>query len=151
MVARAKELLAVAEGRSFTAAAAQAARRSSYAVCHLVRRFNREGFAAVLGRHGGGAQPQYTAADREKILKEALRPPDRQTDGTGTWSLTTLQKSLRRQGLTRISTYTIWTVLHEAGVSWQQNRKWCHTGTALRKRKEGVVTVSDPDSEAKKS
>lgn len=151
VVARAKELVAVADGQSFTAAAALAGRRSSYAVCHLVRRFNREGLVAVVGRHGGGAKPQYTIEDREKIVQEARRPPDRLQDGTATWSLTTLKKSLRLKGLERISTYTIWNVLHDTGFSWQRNQKWCQTGTALRKRNEGVVTVTDPDTEAKKN
>jgi hypothetical protein len=41
-------------------------------------------------------------------------------------------------------------VLKEAGWSWQKNRSWCETGKVARKRKAGVVTVIDPDAEAKK-
>jgi hypothetical protein len=79
--------------------------------------------------------------------------PDRERDGTATWSLTTLQRALREapDGLPQVSTYTILVVLHEAGFSWQASRTWCETGQVKRVRKSGVVTVSDPDAEPKKS
>ena len=50
-VARAKALLAVASGQSYTAAARAAGRRSNDAVSQLVSRFNREGLAAIEPRH----------------------------------------------------------------------------------------------------
>src|ERR671916_538120 len=53
-VARAKALLAVAAGQTYSAAARTAGRRSGDAVAQLVSRFNREGLAAVVPRHGGG-------------------------------------------------------------------------------------------------
>jgi transposase len=152
-VARAKALLAVAAGQPYTAAARAAGRRSNDAVAHLVRRFNREGLAAVEPRHGGGRRVVYTAARRARILAEARRTPDPTADGTASWSLALLQRALRRapDGLPQVSTFTIWTVLHDAGLSWQRDRSWCTTGRALRKRKCGAVVVSDPDAEAKKS
>ena len=55
-VARAKSLLAVADGMSYTAAAWAAGRRSNDAVSRLVSRFNKEGLAAIEPRHGGGVQ-----------------------------------------------------------------------------------------------
>jgi len=93
----------------------------------------------------------YTSAQREQILCAARRTPEREQDGTATWSLATLQRVLRQQGLPRISTYTIWCVLHEAGLSWQQSRTWCETGVVQRRRKSGTVTVYDPDTQAKKT
>lgn len=152
-VARAKALLAVADGQTYTAAAQAAGRRSGDAVAQLVARFNGEGLAALAPRHGGGPKPLYDAAARARILQEARRPPDREQDGTATWSLTTLQKALRQasDGLPAVSTYTIWTVLHEAGFSWQASQTWCQTGIVQRRRKSGVVTVTDPDAEAKKT
>lgn len=152
-VARAKALLAVAAGATYTEAAHAAGRKSGDAVSHLVARFNREGLAAVEPRHAGGAQPTYTAVERERILAEASRAPDREQDGTATWSLGTLQGALRKapDGLPRVSTYTIWHVLHEGGLSWQRDRSWCPTGRVLRKRKAGIVEVTDPDAVAKKS
>ncbi len=152
-VARAKALLAVAAGHNYTAAAHVAGRRSGDAVAHLVTRFNQHGLAAIIPGHGGGPPPTYTVAQRKRILAEARRPPDREVDGTATWSLMTLRQALRTapDGLANVSTGTIRAVLLEAGWSWQRSRSWCETGTAQRKRKRGIVTVLDPDAEAKKS
>lgn len=152
-VARAKALLAVADGQTYQAAAAAAGRRSNDAVAQLVARFNHVGLDALVPGHGGGPTATYTSSERDRILAEARRMPDREADGAATWSLTTLQRALRRapDGLPQVSTATIWTVLHDAGWSWQQSRTWCDTGKALRKRTSGVVEVTDPDTEAKKT
>jgi hypothetical protein len=152
-VARAKQLLAVAEGARFTEAAPRAGRRSGDAVAHLVARFNRLGLGALDRQQGGGPPIQYGPVERERILREFRRPPDRERDGTATWSLTTLQRALQRapDGLPGVSTWTILVTFWEAGYTWQQNRTWCHTGTARRKRKDGtVVEVIDPDATPKK-
>lgn len=103
VVARARALLAVADGCSYAEAARRVGRRSGDAVAGVVARFN---------------------------LAEVRRVPDRERDGTATWSLGTLQRALRRaeDGLPQVSTYTIWRVLHEADLSWQRDRSWCHTG-----------------------
>jgi transposase len=152
-VARAKAVLAVADGDGYTDAAQAAGRRSGDAVAALVPRFNAEGLAAVVPRHGGGRPPCYTALERERILAKARRVPDRAQDGTAVWSLTTLQRALRQNGLLHVSTYTIWSVLADAGLSWQKHRSWCDTGTAQRRRKRTGqtvgVTVTDPDAAAK--
>jgi hypothetical protein len=152
-VARAKQLLAVADGARFTDAARQAGRRSGDAVALLVQRFNTLGLAALDARHGGGPPVQYGAAERDRILREVRRPPDRQRDGTATWSLTTWQRALRRapDGLPQVSTFTILAVLWEAGYTWQRERTWCPTGTARRKRRDGtVVETTDPHATPKK-
>ena len=152
-VARATELLAVADGRRFTDAARLAGRRSGDAVAQLVARFNREGLAALEPGHGGGQPKRYTQTEQERILQEVRRQPDREKDKTATWSLSTLQGALRRapDGLPRVSTYTIWCVLRDAGFTWDKDRSWCETGTAIRKRKSGTVTVIDPDATPKKT
>jgi hypothetical protein len=152
-VARAKALLAVSGGASYTSAAQVAGRRSGDGVALLVARFNRDGLAGLDGSHGGGPAVQYGGAERERILREFRRSPDREQDGTATWSLTTLQRALRRapDGLPKVSTATILAVLWEAGFTWQQSRTWCQTGTVVRKRKSGTVTVTDPDAAPKKS
>ena len=153
IVARAKALLAVAGGQSFTDAARSVGRRSGDAVGQLVTRFNREGLAALEPGHGGGQPKRYTQTEQERILREVRRPPDRAGDRTGTWSLTTLQGALRRapDGLPGVSTYTIWCVLHDAGFTWDKDRSWCETGSAVRQRKSGTVTVIDPDATPKKT
>jgi transposase len=152
-VARARMLLAVAGGDDYQAAARAAGRRSGDAVSHLVARFNAEGMAALVPRHGGGRTPAYSQAARERILREVHRPPTPEADGTATWSLMTLRKAVRSasDGLPRVSTFTLWRVLHGAGYSHQLTRTWCPTGTALRRRKAGAVVVTDPDAESKKS
>jgi len=152
-VARAKEILAVADRHSYTQAAQMAGRKSGDAVSHLVEQFNQEGMAAIQPRHGGGPKRKYNAVEHERVLTEARRPPDPEKDGTNTWSLTTLQKALRKaeDGLPEISTERIWVILQEAGFRWQKSRSWCETGQVVRKRKRGVVTVIDPDATPKKS
>jgi transposase len=152
-VARAKALLAVADGESYTDAARAAGRRSGEAVSHLVSRFRREGLAAIEPRHGGGPPTIYAEAERERILAEVRRTPERDRDGTATWSLKTLRRALRQapDGLPEVSTHTIWKTLKEAGFDWQRDRSWCESGVVERKRKGEVVEVVDPDAEAKKS
>jgi transposase len=152
-VARAKALLAVADGASYVEAAKASGRRSNDAVSNLVWRFNREGMAAIEPRHGGGPPIVYAEAERERILREARRKPELETDGTATWSLMTLRRALREApgGLPGISTHTIWKTLKEAGLDLQKDRSWCETGVVERKRGGEVVTVVDPDTEAKKS
>jgi transposase len=152
-VVRAKMLLAVAAGSDYQQAARAVGRKSGDAVASLVARFNREGLTALTPRHGGGRCTVYDSQARTRILQEAQRVPTPERDGTATWSLSTLRKALRRaaDGLPAVSTYTVWCVLHEAGYSYQRARTWCPTGTAQRKRKAGVATVTDPDAEPKKS
>jgi len=152
-VARARALLAVANGASYTAAAQRAGRRSGDGVAQLVARFNAIGLAALDSRHGGGPAQQYGTAAQQRILAELQRPPDRAQDGTATWSLTTLQRALwgAPDGLPHVSTFTILQTLHESGYTYQRSRSWCHTGTAQRKRKRGTVMITDPDATPKKS
>lgn len=153
-VERARALLAIAAGASYTAAAHQVGRRHTETISAWVSRFNRQGLAAVRPGHGGGARIHYGADAQHRILAEWARAPQRDKDGTATWSLRLLQKALRQadDGLARISTFTIWRILHEAGLSWQNSRTWCDTGVVTRQRKHtGAVRVSDPDASAKKS
>ena len=151
-VARAKALLAVADGAPFAAAARAAGRRAGDAIATLVGRFNAEGLAALDPRHGGGPPVRYGAAETARIVRAARRPPDREADGTATWSLTTLQRALRRapDGLPAVSTFTVRRALREAGLSWQRDRTWCDTGVVQRRRKAGVVEVVDPATAAKR-
>jgi len=152
-VDRARALLAIAEGASYTAAAHLVGRGHNETISAWVSRFNCEGLAAVRPHHGGGARIRYGAQEQQRILAEWARPPQREQDGSATWSLSLLQKALRQapDGLPRVSRFTIARTLHEAGLSWQKSRTWCGTGAVLRRRKSGLVRVSDPDAPAKKS
>ena len=149
-VKRATTLLAVAGGQTFAEAARAAGYRSPQAVTYLVRRFNQAGLAALEIAAGRGRRPTYDAAARARIVATAQRPPDRKADGTATWSLSTLERTVRREGLPRVGATTIRRVLHAAGSSYQRTRTWCPTGTAQRKRKAGVVQVVDPQTEEKR-
>jgi transposase len=152
-VARAKQILAVAEGSEYTEAAQKSGYKSGDTVSQLVSRFNQEGLNAIEPRHGGGPPVQYGVEERERILKEVRRKPLPEVDGTATWSLSILCQTLRKapDGLPGVSEDTIRKVLLEAGYSWQKTRSWCETGQVVRKRKQGKVTVTDPDTMAKKS
>ena len=147
---RATALLALAEGASFARAARQAGYRSGSAVTALVRRFNRRGLAALTIAAGRGRKPTYAPAARAHIVATAQRAPERQADGTATWSLSTLERALRREAFPRLGATTIRRVLEDAGSSYQRTRTWCPTGTAERKRKSGVARVVDPQTEGKR-
>ena len=145
-VIRAKQLLAVADGRDFIRAAHASGRTCRQSVARLVVRFNRDGLDAVWGKPGGHPPRVYGPEQQARILTEFTRIPDREQDQTAVWSLTTLQRALRRapDGLPHVSTFVILQTLHQAGYTWQQDRTWCDTGTVQRKRNEGIVTVTDP-------
>jgi len=153
-VARATAVLAIAEGQSYTATARRVGRHTGDTVAQWVARFNRDGLAALVPHHGGGPAIRYAADQQRRILTEVARVPDREQDGTATWSLSRLQAALRhaKDGLPTVSTYTIWRTLHAARLSWQKSRTWCATGVVVRKRKHGAaVVIIDRDAAAKKS
>lgn len=80
-VSRAKALLAVVSGYSYTQAARVAGYRVGDTVAWLLARFNTEGLNALQPRHGGGKPPSYGVAQVERILTEVRRLPDRNVDG----------------------------------------------------------------------
>jgi transposase len=145
-VQRARALLAVAEGRSFSQAA-QLTGFSNEGISRLVERFNAAGLAVLESAAGRGRQPTYDRQARDQVLAALHRTPDREQDGTATWSLRLLERALRHSepALPAIGATTIRRILQEAGYSYQRTRTWCQTGQVQRKRKEGVVTVVDPD------
>jgi transposase len=119
-VTRAKVLLAVSEGQSYTAAAQTVGRRSGDAVSRLVAGFNQEGLMALNPKHGGGRSPVYSPLQRQQILEKVQHPPVLAEVGTATWSLSTLQHYLRSDSsgeFSTISTYTLWQILHQSGYS----------------------------------
>lgn len=152
-VIRAKLILLVRQGSDYQAAARAVGRRDGDSVSALVKRFNEEGMVALVPKHGGGPSIQYGLPEQARIVREVARRPSCEEDGTAQWSLSTLQRSLRqaRDGLPKVSEFTIRKVLLEAGYDWQHSRTWCQTGQAVRKRKAGTVVITDPDSEVKKS
>ena len=69
-VARARALLAVAGGQSYTAAAQLVGREVGDTVARWVAGFNRDGLASVVPRHGGGHRIRYCEAAQRRILAE---------------------------------------------------------------------------------
>ena len=151
VVKRARALLAVRAGQPYTQAAHEAGYKSGDSVSQLVERFNQHGLAALPIARGRGRKVQYTAAQRERILQELQRDPDRRDDATATWSLKLLERALRKEALPQVSASTIRAVLHEAGYHFGKSRTWCPTGTAVRKRAGRPVTVQDPRAGEKSS
>ncbi len=149
-VQRATALQAVAAGASFAAAARGAGDAGGSTVQALVKRFNARGRAAVAIAPGRGPQVIDDAATRAQVVALAQRPPDRKVDGTATWSLSTLERAVQREVFPAPKSRTIAQILRDAGSSYQKTRTWCPTGTAERKRKDGVVRVVDPQTEQKR-
>jgi len=150
VVKRAKALVSVRAGKSYTEAAKVAGYKSNDTISRLVSRFNRRGLFALSIAVGRGRKPTYTSTQQTRILAEVQRTPDHQEDQTGTWSLMTLRRALRKSALPHIGAETIRQVLHDSGYSFQRTRTWCRTGYALRVRKSGTVTTYDPETPEKK-
>ena len=126
---RARALLAVANGQSFTEAARTARMRSSSGVSTIVRRFHQRGIAALDTLPGAGRHPTYSTEERELILAEVQREIER----SNFWSLSTLEQSLKRalNGVPVVSAKTIGQVLRDAGYSWHPERQtWLKEVTA---------------------
>lgn len=151
VVKRARAIVAVQAGKTYTQAAQEAGYKSGDSISQLVGRFNQQGLAALQIAPGRGRKEIYTLEQRVSIVAEVHRTPDRKADGTATWSLKTLERALRKQALPQVGATTIREVLHEAGYSFGKTRTWCPTGTALRKRQSGIVKVEDPKAQEKKA
>jgi transposase len=149
---RAVALLAVVDGRSLIDAARAAGWRVHDTVTRLIRRFNERGLAALDDLPRSGHPRRYGPTERARIEQELQRRPNLKKDGTATWSLTTVQRTLREapDGLPEVSTFTILHTIHEAGYTWQKNRTWCKTGFTLHKTKDGVEERYDPYTQEKK-
>jgi len=145
---RAKALLAVAESKTFTQAGICAG-LSHEGVSQLVERFNQRGLAVLVIARGRGRKPTYEPEERERVIQEMQRQPDRLIDQSATWSLKLLERALRKETLPHIGATTIGRILHEEGYSLQQDRTWGYTGTTLRVRKKGVYRVRDPHMQKK--
>jgi transposase len=140
---RAIALLAVEGGKPLTEAAKAAGWKAQKTVARLIRRFHERGLAALDDLPRSGHPRRYGPTERARMIQELRRSPLRKEDGTATWSLTTLRRTLREapDGLPQVSTFTLLYTIHEAGYSWQKSRTWCETGKTLRK-KDGRVEES---------
>lgn len=123
-VKKAKALLAVADGCTFTEAGRQVG-MSRDGISQLVERFHHRGVEALSIAPGRGRKPTYTSRDHEQILQEILRRPTWDVDQCTVWSLPLLQKSLCAKGFLDICPKTIRLVLQAHGWKYQQTtRTW---------------------------
>lgn len=122
VVKRANALFSVRAGKSYTEAAKVAGYKSNDTISRLVSRFNQRGLLALSIAVGRGRKPTYTSTQQTRILAEVQRKPDHQEDQTGTWSLMTLRRALRKSVLPHIGAETIRQVLHDSGYSFQRTR-----------------------------
>lgn len=113
VVKRANALLAVRAGKSYTEAAQEAGYKSTATISRLVSRFNQRGLLARSIAAGRGRKPTYTSAQQTRVLAEVQRKPDPKEDQTGTWSLMTLRRALRKSDLPHIGA-----LHHSSGPSW---------------------------------
>src|SRR4051812_16880368 len=74
-VERARALLAIADGATYTAAAHQIGRRHNETISAWVSRFTRDGLAVVRPGHGGGPRIRYGADAEKRILTKWARLP----------------------------------------------------------------------------
>jgi hypothetical protein len=118
-VQRATALLAVGQGQGFAAAARQGGFASGTSVAELAARFHRRGLAAVSIAAGCGREPTDDPAARARTVATAQRAPEGKTDGTVTWSLSTLERTLRREGWPRLGAATLRRVLQDADSSYR--------------------------------
>jgi transposase len=83
-------------------------------VTRLIRRFNERGLEALDDIPRSGHPRTYGPTQRERIEQELRRSPLLKQDGTATWSLTLLQRTLREasDGLPEVSTFTILHAIH---------------------------------------
>ncbi len=91
----------------------------------MVARFNHEGIAAVMPRHGGGRRRTYSDAHRARILAAVCRVAVRA--GPRGWSVATVQRALREDGDDRLRTVShpvVRQVLRAAGWQWDRAPGW---------------------------
>ncbi len=68
-------------------------------VREVLHNFNRDGFASLEPRYGGGRPPKFTLPERQAIKKIALGRPMDYGEPFSTWSLTKLADHLVRKGV----------------------------------------------------
>src|ERR671911_2256091 len=81
-VDRARALLAIADGASYTAAAHRVGRGHNETISAWVSRFNREGLSAVRPHHGGGPPVRYWGQGQQRLLAEGGGAPGGGGGGT---------------------------------------------------------------------
>jgi hypothetical protein len=112
---RARALRGVGAGGSSTQAARPAGEKSSDSISQLVERFTQQGLAARHLAGGRRRKATSTPAQRERLVADRQRIPERTNDATATWSLQTLARARRQAALPQVCARTMRGVPREAG------------------------------------
>lgn len=149
-VAHAKALLCLAKSGTYTAAAQVCGRSSGDAVSHLAARFNKEGLAALQLQHGGGPKVVYGVQERERILTEAKRPLiGNKTGQQPGHSRRSVRRCVKPRMDSPISAPSPSGRPCAMPAGAGRRPALCETGKVKRKRKAGMVEVTDPDTAEK--
>jgi transposase len=123
-VRRAQVILASAQGSRVPDIAA----RFYFCDAHvrtLIKAFNREGFAALVPKYGGGRPPKFNEEQRSIIIETALCPPDLLGQPFTRWSLPKLRAFLIQEKIVEsISIETLRQMLKAGKVKLRRTKTW---------------------------
>ena len=109
-------------------------------VREVIHNFNKDGFASLEPRYGGGRPPKFTEAQRQKIKSIALGRPTDYGLPFATWSLSKLVDHLVRKGVVDdISHEGLRLLLREEGVSFQAIKTWKTSNDPLFEEKKNRI------------
>jgi len=135
---RAQVIAFSAQGMKAREIAGQLCMHEEY-IRELIRRFNADGFAALMPRKRTGRIPALTEEEKATVVEVATAPPQAFGRPFNQWSLRKLHKFLvqDKKLISHVSVGTIRNVLKEREVSYQRTRTWKRS--------------NDPDYDAKKN
>ncbi len=117
--AAARRMLALAlvlEGESRTDAA-RVCGMDRQTLRDWVHRYNAEGLAGLIDRHGGGAARLLDDGQRAELRQIVLAGPDPEVDGVVRWRCVDLQRVIGERFAVTIAERTVAKLLHELGLS----------------------------------
>ncbi len=115
-----------------------------------MQRFNQLGLSALSIAAGRGRKPTYTSQQRQRVLEELRREPDREQDQSATWSLSLLERALRKRALPNIGASTIRRVLTRGRLRvWEKPNLVPDGYSFARAASAGAVRVYDPQAAEK--
>ena len=106
--------------------------------------------AALASRPGAGGKPTYDPAARARIVATAQRPPERKADGTATWSLSTLERTLRREAFPRWGRRPSGGCCRMPAVPTSRRGPGARPGRPSASARAGSCAVTDPQTEEKR-
>jgi transposase len=128
--AQVRRILAIAlvlEGRSRAEAAMQNG-MDRQTLSDWVHRYNATGIDGLKSRHGPGATPLLSEAERAELRALVVKGPDPEKDKIIRWRCLDLQAEIARRFSVRVHESTVGKWLHQLGLTRLQARP-CHPKT----------------------